>query len=112
MLGKYHLDLTQAHPIHYIFYFLEKDVSKKEIESRPKNETTVQQKKPPPKTAATTPGPEVMPGTGQSLGGSVSSPSRSVRPQNSLGGQIPSTPDPEEVRRRRLAFLEKQNKKN
>ena len=53
-----------------------------------------------------------MPGTGQSLGGSIPGPSRNVRPQNSLGGQIPSTPDPEEVRRRRLAFLEKQNKNN
>ena len=53
-----------------------------------------------------------MPGTGQSLGGSIPGSSRNVRPQNSLGGQIPSTPDPEEVRRRRLAFLEKQNKNN
>ena len=53
-----------------------------------------------------------MPGTGQSLGGSAASIDRNVRHQNSLIGQTPSTPDPEEVRRRRLAFLEKQNKKN
>lgn len=112
MLTKYHLYFNLIHTIHYILYFLEKTVSKKAIESRPKNETTVEQKKTSPKSAATTAGPEVMPGTGQSLGGSVSSQGRNVRPPNSLGGQIPSTPDPEEVRRRRLAFLEKQNNKN
>ena len=72
----------------------------------------VPQPKTSPKPAATSPGPVEMPGVGHSLGGSVSSPTRNVRQQNSLSGQQPSTPDPDEVRRRRLAFLDKQNKKN
>ena len=47
-----------------------------------------------------------MPGAGQSLGGATA---RSSRADTSLAGPRQSTPDPEEVRRRRLAFLEKQN---
>ena len=96
----------------YFSSFSEKSVPSKNTQLRPKEESTVPLPKTSPKAAATAPGPTVMPGVGQSLGGSVASPTRNVRTQSSLSGQQPSTPDPEEVRRRRLAFLEKQNKKN
>jgi len=90
----------------------DKSFSTKITETRPKDETIVQQQKMPPKTPASTPGPVAMPGAGQSLGSSVSTHDRNLRTQSSPSGQMQSTPDPEEVRRRRLTFLEKQNKKN
>ena len=96
----------------YFSSFSEKSVPSKNTQLRPKEESTVPLPKTSPKAAATAPGPTVMPGVGQSLGGSVASPTRNVRTQSSVSGQQPSTPDPEEVRRRRLAFLDKQNKKN
>ena len=91
--------------------FTDKSVPTKNSPIRPKDDPAVSPPKASSTAAATASGPVVMPGVGQSLGGSVTSPSRSVRAQSSLSGQQPSTPDPEEVRRRRLAFLDKQNKK-
>ena len=59
---------------------------------------------------ATVPGPSEMPGQGHSLGGSTTSAALgNSRVGSSFSDQRQSTPDPDEVRRRRLAFLEKQN---
>ena len=77
-------------------------------------QASVQQPKisPKPKPAATVPGPLEMPGMGHSLGSSTtSSSSAASRSGRSMPDQRQSTPDPDEVRRRRLAFLEKQNQK-
>ena len=95
-----------------ILIFPEKSVPQKSQQIRPKEEMAVPLPKSTPKPTATAPGPVEMPGVGQSLGGSVTSPTRNARAQNSIAGQQQAAPDPEEVRRRRLAFLDKQSKKN
>ena len=76
-------------------------------------QASVQQPKisPKPKPAATVPGPSEMPGMGHSLGSSSTSAEEVSRLGRSMPDQRQSTPDPDEVRRRRLAFLEKQNQK-
>ena len=84
----------------------------KKSETNPSEVKDIQQTKTTGKTPATSQGPVTMPGAGQSLGGSRLSTDHDATPQiSSQRVSNPSDPDPEEVRRRRLAFLEKQNKK-
>ena len=85
----------------------------KKSETNPSEVKDIQQAKTTGKTPATSQGPVTMPGAGQSLGGSRLSTDHDATPQiSSQRVSDPSDPDPEEVRRRRLAFLDKQNKKN
>ena len=85
----------------------------KKSETNPSEVKDIQQPKTTGKTPATSQGPLTMPGAGHSLGGSRLSTDHDPGSQiSSPRGSNPSEPDPEEVRRRRLAFLEKQNKKN
>ncbi len=57
------------------------------------------QASPPVRPPTTSPNPTPMPGTGNRVGG-----------EGRGGGIRQTTPDPDEVRRRRLAFLEKMKK--
>ena len=92
-----------------IYCFIDTSSSKQVTGIRPKHDIT--QPAVTSKNPATAPGLSVMPGPGQSLGGSTPRPEGSGGINSSVSGARQSTPDPEEVRRRRLAFLEKQNPK-
>ena len=89
--------------------------------NRPAEKPSIQKTPTSPKSKppGSVPGPVTMPGSGQALGGGT--PTRPPNPGERSGQVVAarrggeasagrqSTPDPEEVRRRRLAFLDKQS---